>query len=300
MNPKKLWTMLLAAGMKWADDRGGRMGAALAYYTIFSLAPLLVIAIAVAGMVFGSDAAQGKIVGQLQDLVGEEAGKAIQAMLANASHPGSGIIATVIGVVVMIVGAMGVFNELHDDLNTIWQVQPKPGQTLWRIARDQLLSFVMVLFIALLLLTALVASTAVSTTEGFLNERVGLHIGAAGRAVNYVLTLGVMTLLFAMIYRILPDVEIPWGDVWLGAVVTALLFSFGKYLIGLYLSYSTINAAYGAAGSLVVLLAWTYYSAQIFLFGAQLTQVYATRYGSKMRSIQQGSGPCPPNSMHPV
>jgi membrane protein len=293
VNPLNLWGLLLAAGMKWVDDRATRMGAALAYYTIFSLAPLLVIAVAVAGMIFGKDAAEGKIVGQLQDMVGEEAGKAIQTMLANANHPASGIIATVIGVVVMIVGAMGVFNELHDSLNTIWQVRAKPGAAVWRVIRHQLLSFVMVLFIALLLLTALAASTAVSTTEGLLAQHFGWQITAGGRAVNYAVTLAVMTLLFAMIYRILPDVQIPWGDVWLGAVVTALLFSLGKYLIGLYLRFSTLNTAFGAAGSLVVLLAWLYYSAQIFLFGAELTQVYATRYGSKMapKSRAAASGP---------
>jgi membrane protein len=279
MKLKDIWELLKTAGAEWLEDKAPRMGAALAYYTIFSLAPLLVITVAVAGMVFGQDAAEGRIVGELQGLVGPEGGKVIQTMLVNASQGNDGIIATIVGVVVLLVGAMGVFGELQDSLNTIWEVQPRPGRGVWGIIHDRLLSFAMVLGVAFLLLVSLVVSAALAALGSLLGEWQASFIG---QGVNLVVSFAVITLLFAMIYRFLPDARTAWKDVWLGAALTALLFSIGKFLIGLYLGHSTIGSTYGAAGSLAVLLVWLYYSTQIFLFGAELTQVYANHYGSRI------------------
>jgi membrane protein len=279
MKMKDIWGLVKAAGSEWVEDKAPRMGAALAYYTIFSLAPLLVIAVAVAGMVFGEDAARGQIVDEIGGLVGREGGRLIQLMIVKASQEGGGVLATVVGAVVLFVGAMGVFGELQASLNTIWEVEPKAGRGLWGILRDRLLSFVMVLGVAFLLLVSLVVSAALAAVGSLLGA---WDTSLVGQILNFVASLVVFTLLFAMIFRLLPDAKIAWGDVWLGAAVTALLFSVGKLLIGLYLGHSSLASTYGAAGSLAVLLVWLYYSAQIFLFGAELTQVYANRFGSKI------------------
>jgi membrane protein len=279
MRLKDGWVLLKTAGSEWVDDKATRMAAALAYYTIFSLAPLLVIAVAVAGLVFGPEAAAGKVGEQFGNLAGGDSAKLVQTVLVHANKPATGIIAAVIGVIVLVVGAMGVFGELQDDLNTIWEVQPKPGRGLWGMIHDRLLSFAMVCGVAFLLLVSLVVSASLAALGGLQGEW-GTSI--SGHVINFVVSFVAIALLFAMIFRYLPDAHTAWKDVWLGAAVTALLFAVGKFLIGLYLGQSTIGSAYGAAGSLAVLLVCLYYSSLIFLFGAEVTQVYANRFGSKI------------------
>jgi membrane protein len=279
MKPHDFWYLLKTAASEWVEDKAPRMGAALAYYTIFSMAPLLVITVAVAGLVFGEKAARGQVAGELTGLVGQQGGEVIQNMLVNASTSSDGVLATVLSVVVLFVGAMGVFGELQDSINTIWEVQPKSGRGVWGIIQDRLLSFVMVMGVAFLLLVSLVVSAALAALGSLLGA---WETSTLGMLLNLAVSFAVVTLLFAMIFKFLPDAHIAWRDVWLGAVLTALLFSVGKYLIGLYLGRGSIGSTYGAAGSLAVLLVWLYYSAQIFLFGAELTQVYANHFGSKI------------------
>jgi membrane protein len=280
MDAKDLLDSAKQAAKGWVDDRASSMGAALSYYTVFSIAPLLLIIIAVAGLVFGVDAAQGAIVEQLRGLLGENAAKAIQEVVRNASQPKEGALATVTGVVLLLAGATTVFAELQDDLNRIWKVpaQAKPkGVSGWVQAR--LLSFGMVLGIAFLLLVSLVASAAIAALGKWWSPMFG-DWEALAHLVNFVVSFAVVTAMFALMYRYLPDVRIEWHDVWIGAVVTAFLFTVGKFLIGLYVGKSSVASTFGAAGSLVVLLLWVYYSAQIFLFGAEFTRSYAYRFGS--------------------
>ena len=266
----------------WKDDGALDLGAALAYYTIFSLAPLLLIVTAVAGLVWGREAVQGQLVGQMQGIVGTQGAQAIQTMVANAGKHGQGVLATILGLATILFGATGVFVQLQSALDRIWNVEPKPGAGIWSFIRTRMISFGMVLGIGFLLLVSLVVAAAVAALGKWAT---GMLPG--GETLINILTFAVsfalITLLFAMIYKVLPDVEIAWRDVWIGAAVTALLFTIGKFLIGLYLAHSTVASTYGAAGSLVVLLLWIYYSSQILFLGAEFTQVYATRYGSQIR-----------------
>lgn len=281
MRLKGLLHLFRDAFTEWNDDRATRLGAAVAYYTIFSLAPLLVVVIAVAGRVLGEKAVQGDIVGQIAGLVGQNAAEMIQTMIANAGRPRAGLIATVIGVVTLLVGTTGLFGELQDDLNIIWKIAAKPRGILATV-RTRFIGLLIVLGIALLLLISLAVTTGVTA----LGHAVGtgpLAFGHALPVVTFMVSLGIGTVLFAMIYKVLPDAEISWRDVWVGAAVTSLLFAAGQFLIGLYVGYSGTASAYGAAGSLVVLLLWVFYSAQILFFGAEFTQVYANRYGHQVR-----------------
>lgn len=264
---------------EWNEDKAPRLAAALAYYTAFSIAPLLVIVIAVVGLVFGQEAARGQIVQQIQNEVGRETAEIIQTMIENANSESAGILATVMGLITIILGAAGFFGQLQDALNTIWEVQPKPGRGIKDIIRERFLSFTMVLGIGFLLLVSLVISTVLSSLHNFMT---GLLPQAQflTQTLNFGLSFGIVTLLFAMIYKVLPDVDLAWKDVVIGAVITALLFTVGKFLLGLYLGNSSVASSYGVAGSFVVLLLWVYYSAQILLLGAEFTQVYARRYGS--------------------
>jgi membrane protein len=244
------------------------------------MAPLLVITLAVAGIWFERSAAQSRLVGQLQGLVGEKGGEAIQAMLQSASTPGAGGVAgTVLGVAMLLFGAAGLFGQLQDALNTIWEVQPKPGRGIWGMIRDRFLSLSMVFGVAFLLLVSLVVSTVLTAVGSLFGD---WQTGVVGQIVQTLIDAAVITVLFAMIYRFLPDAKIAWRDVWLGAAVTAVLFVLGKFLIGLYLGRSTVASAFGAAGSLAVLLVWLYYSAQIFLFGAEFTRAYANRRAGRV------------------
>jgi membrane protein len=260
------------------EDNVQRMSAALAYYTIFSLAPLLVIAIAIAGLVFGEDAARGEIVGEIQELVGRDGAKAIQTMIQSAYHPGHSAIAAIIGIVTLLVGATGAFSEVYDALNLIWRVNNTNVQT---IIKARFMSFGMILVIGFLLLVSLVVSAVLAGiskyASGFLPAPAPLlHF------LDFLFSLAVVTVLFAMIFKVLPEMKIRWGDVWAGASLTALLFTVGKFVIGFYVGKSVSASSYGAAGSLVVVVAWIYYSAFILYFGAEFTQIYSHQCGSRI------------------
>jgi len=277
---RRLVTVLRKAGSAWVDDRAQSMGAALSYYTVFSIAPLLLIAISVAGLVFGRDAAQGAVVDQLQGLIGESGAQAIQDLLKNVSKPSQGIIATITGVVVLVIGATSVFAELQDDLNRIWEAPtPRKVSTWWAWLRTRLLSMGMIFAIGFLMLVSLAASAAFDAFASWSTSALAGWEPLA-HAVNFIVSFVLTTVLFAMIYRFMPQATIEWRDVGIGALVTAFLFAIGKFLIGLYIGKSALASGFGAAGSLAVLLAWVYYSAQIFLFGAEFTWAYAHAFGS--------------------
>jgi membrane protein len=269
-------TILKEALVAWNEDKVPRLGAALAYYTLFSLAPLLMIVVAVVSLVFGEQAAQGQIADEIKGLVGDKGAEAIQAILQNAgARKSSGIVATVIGIMTLLFGASGVFGELQDALNTIWGVKPKPGRGIFGIVRSRFFSFAMVLGIVFLLLVSLVVSAALAALGKFGSGTVPtplFHI------VDLVVSVVVVAVLFATIFKVLPDVRIAWRDVWIGAFATSVFFTFGKILIGLYLGRSSVGSAFGAAGSLVVVLVWIYYSAQILFLGAELTKAYAHQH----------------------
>jgi len=276
--------VLAKAGNAWLDDRAQSMGAALAYYTVFSIAPLLLIAISVAGLVFGQDAARGAIVTQLRGLIGQAGAEAIQGLLRNVSRPTEGVVATVTGVVVLVIGATSVFAELQDDLNRIWKAprgNSLSGGRAW--LRKRVLSIGMILAIGFLMLVSLAASAAFDAFATWSRSFFGSWEYVA-RAANFAVSFGLTTALFALIYRFMPQVTIEWRDVGIGAVVTAFLFTLGKTLISLYIGKSALASGFGAAGSLAVLLAWVYYSAQIFLFGAEYTWAYAHALGSRRRA----------------
>lgn len=266
---------------EWSEDKASRLGASVAYYTVFSLAPLLVVVIAITGLVFGEKAVRGEIFGQIQGLLGADGAQMVQTMIANASKPSTSIIATVIGIVTLLLGATGLFGELQDALNTIWEITPKPRGILTTL-RERVVSFGMVIGIGFLLLVALVISAGVSALGHFLGGALPVSEFIL-QVIDFAISFGIVTLLFAMMFKVLPDAEIGWRDVWIGAMVTSLLFVIGKLLIGLYLGHSGTATTYGAAGSLVVLLLWVYYSAQILFFGAEFTQLYANRYGSRVK-----------------
>lgn len=263
---------------EFGEDKVPRLGAALAYYTIFSIAPLLLIAVAMAGIFLGDEAARGGISSELGNVFGSEMAKSLEQMIEAAAKPKSGIIATIIGVLTLMLGASGVFGQLKDALNTIWNVEAKKTAGIMGFLRGRFLSMAMVLGIGFLLLVTLVVDTVISAMGGYLGQRIG------GEAVMQIVQLGVSfivaSVLFAAMFRILPDLKIAWRDVWLGAVFTSLLFVIGKWALGLYLGKAAPGSAYGAAGSLVILLIWVYWSAQIMLLGAEFTQVYARTLGS--------------------
>ena len=264
----------------WWEDNAPRLGAALAFYTVFSLSPLLIIAVAIAGLFFGQDAAQGHIVAQIEGLIGDDGALAIQALIDSARKPTSGIVASLFGLLTLLAGATGLFGELQAALNTIWEVPDQPKYSVVGILKNRFLSFAMVCGMGFLLLVSLLVSAALAAAGDFVG---GLFPASAslGQMVNFLASILVTTLLFAMIYKYLPNVAIAWNDVWIGAAVTALLFTAGKFLIGVYLGTSGVTSAYGAASSLVIILIWVYYSAQIFLLGAEFTQIYATRWSSR-------------------
>ena len=270
---------------EWREDGANRLAAALAYYTTFSLAPLLVLIIAIAGLAGGREAAQTQTMAQVEDLLGAEGREFVQGMIESASRPSTGWMATLLGAVTLLFGALGVFGELQNSLNTIWEVKPKPAKgpldAIKRFVFRRLLSFTMVLGIGFLLLASLVVSAGVSALGEYIGTRWPMADFWLG-LINFTVSFLVITLLFGMIFKFLPEIKIAWKDVWLGAAVTSVLFSLGKFLIGLYLGRSEVGNTFGAAGSLAILLIWIYYSAQILFFGAEFTQVYANRYGSKI------------------
>jgi membrane protein len=281
MNAKAIVGLLKETWTEWQEDKASRLAAALAYYTAFSIAPLIIIAIAIAAVVFGEEAAQGGIEDQLRGLLGPQGANAVEEIIKNSDKPKEGSIATIISVVILLFGASGVFGQLQDSLNTIWEVAPKPDRGIMGFIKDRFLSFTMVLGIGFLLLVSLLLSAVLATLSNFLGHLIpGLTF--LWSILNFLISFGVITVLFALIYRVLPDAKIAWGDVWIGSIITALLFTIGKSLIGLYLGNSSVGSTYGAAGSFVVLLLWVNYSAQILFFGAEFTQVYANKYGSRI------------------
>lgn len=282
MKAKDIFGLLKEAFQEWQDDKASRLAAALAYYTVFSLAPLVIIAIAIAGAVFGEEAARGEIERQIQGLVGSAGAEVIETAIQNANRPdANGGIASFISVIVLLFGASGVFGELQDSLNTIWEVQPKPGRGVKGFLSKRILSFSMVLGIGFLLMVSLIVSAILSGLSAYMSHLIP-GIDWFWGIVNFVISFGVITLLFGLMYKFLPDVKITWNDVLIGASITALLFTIGKTVLGQYLGQASFGSTYGAAGSLVILLAWVYYSAQILFFGAEFTQVYASRYGSRI------------------
>ena len=282
MNLSKVGKLLKETFKEWQQDKASRIAAALAYYTVFSVSPLLVIAIAIAGAFFGQETAQQQITEQLTGLIGEDGIKPILMALDNISQPKIRGLASLISIGILILGASGIFAQLQDALNTVWKVTPQPGQGILPFLRKRLSSFLMVLAIGFLLILSLILSTLVTAISKY---RVDLIPGSQilWENLDFVISLGLMTFLFGLMFKYVPDVKIAWKDVFVGSVITALLFIFGKFLLGVYISQGSLGSAYGAAGSLIVFLAWVYYSAQIILFGAEFTQVYSQMYGSKIR-----------------
>src|SRR6478609_7472962 len=260
MRPRELWETIKETATDWLDDNASRLAAALAYYSLLSLAPLLVISVAVAGLFFGADAARGKVAGELGSIVGAEAAQGIQSVVASAESPSSGVIGTIVGIVTLFAGASGVFGEL----------------------KERFWSFTMVLGVAFLLLVSLVLSSALSAIGSTFSEALpGGEV--VWQLINFAFSLSVVTGLFALIFKYIPDAEIRWKDVWLGAAVTAALFTIGKFLLGLYLGKAAVGSSYGAAGSIIALVVWVYYAAQILFLGAEFTQVQAKRRGREIR-----------------
>jgi len=271
---KSSGSLLKESFLAWQANKASRLAAALAYYTVFALAPLLIIAIALVSLVLSEQAAQNEIVTALEDTVGRQAAQLLEDAIVNASQPAASTLASLIGFGTLLFAASGLFGQLQEALNTAWRVGSQAGDGIVYFIKRRLLMFFMVFIIGGLLLLSLAASIAVSAlTEYF-------QLGSYLQNINLLVSFGLVTLLFALIYKILPEADISWRDVWMGAIVTSVLFTLGKYLIGLYLGSSNVGSAYGAAGSLLVILVWIYYSAQIFLFGAEFTYVYARKFGS--------------------
>ena len=277
---KEFVELLKETYAEFSEDKAPRLGAALSYYTIFSMAPLLVVVMGIVGLFYsGADVALQK---QIADLVGKDAAGAISDILKNAhQNKTGGIIATIIGTATLLLGAGGLFGQLQDSLNTIWEVQPKPGQGIMAMLKNRFLSFSMVLGTGFFLLVSLLANALISSLSSYMESVLPLP-GFVLQALNFVVAFALITMMFAAIYKELPDAKIAWHDVWVGAAMTSFLFGVGKYALGLYLGKSSVGSAYGAAGSLAVLLLWIYYAAQILFFGAEFTQVYAKKFGSKI------------------
>lgn len=282
MSAGSILDILKTTFKKWNEDKASRLAAALSYYAIFSIGPVILVIIAIAGLVFGEQAARGELVGQIEGAVGPQAAQTIQGILEALNQRESGIIATVIGVATLILGAVGLFEQLQGSLNTIWEVQPTQGRGVMGMVKDRLIAFSMVLLIGLLLVASLVVTAALALVTSQFAGLVPPGLGFVWQLLNFLVSFALTVVLFALIYKVLPDVKIAWRNIWLGAAFTALLFAIGRLALGIYLGSATVGSAYGAAGSLVVLLVWIYYSAQIFFFGAEFTQVYANRCGARV------------------
>ena len=278
--PRAVFALLKIAYLEWSKDKAPRMGAALAYYTIFSLAPLLIIAVAVAGLAFGMQAAQGEIAGQIQGFVGRDGAKAIEAMIQLAHKPAHGVIGSIIGVFALFLGASGAFCEMQDALNSIWHVNPDRETGIRSLIKARFLGFGMVLGIGFLLLVSLLLSALLAAATDYLGGMLPIP-AVLFESLDFLLSLLFITVLFAMIFKLLPNTKVAWSDVWIGAALTSLLFTAGKFVIGFYIGKSVSASAYGAAGSLVVVVAWIYYSALLLYFGAEFTRVYARTLGSQ-------------------
>src|SRR5689334_3631415 len=287
-HPKTLWPLLKASAADWSHDHAPRLGAALAYYTIFSIVPLLIIIIAIIGLVFGQEAAQSTIMDQISHLMGPQSAAALKDMIHQADKPSTGIISTIIATITLLVGAAGFFGQLKDALNTVWGIAPKEGRGIWGFVKDNLLSFATVVGTAFLLLVSLVVSTGLAAAGKWFGNLLPLPEFVL-QACNLLFSLVVITALFALIFKVLPDAQIRWRDVWVGAALTSVLFIVGKFAIELYLGKSNVGSSYGAAGSLVLILVWVYYSVQILLYGAEFTQVYAHWMGHHIQPSDEAT-----------
>lgn len=291
---KNSWLLTKAAASSWVDDYAQSMGAALAYYTMLSIAPFLWIVISLAGMIFGVEAARGEIAAQLQGLMGREGAEAVQNLLESASEPAEGVAAAVAGLVLLLVGATSVFAELQDALDRIWRAPKRSRVGVWSLLRARLLSFGTIAGISFLLMVSLVVSAALAALGKMWGPRFSDWQSLVG-AVNVVVSYALTTTVFAMIYKVMPRVKVAWTDVFIGATVTGLLFTIGKSLIGLYIGRSGFTSGFGAAGSLVMAMVWVYYSAQIFLLGAEFTWAYALTFGSRKEQKLPGAAPAVPS-----
>ena len=299
---RSAFALLKESGVKFAADKCGRLGAALAFYTLLSLAPMLLVVIGIASTVYGQDAAEGKVAAQIKDQMGDEGAKAVESMLAANQVKGGSAVSIAVGLVTLVFGATGVFAQLQDALNAVWKTEAASAddagylRMAWEYVRDRLLSLSMIAVLAFLLLVSTVFGAAVNgmsdTINGYLPFGQYWLLG-----LNVTLSVLVTAAMFAMIFKILPAVHVPWRDVWVGAVVTAVLFNVGKFGLSLYLGGAAVGSSYGAAGSVVVLLIWVYYSTQILLFGAEFTQIYGAKYGVRPR-VTGATAPGPPSAAH--
>ena len=294
MTLKNIWILIRAATSSWVDDYAQSMGAALAYYTMFSVAPLLLIVISVAGLVFGVEAARGEIVGQLQGLTGQHGAEAIQGLLESVSKPAESVTAALVSGILLLIGATTVFAELQDALDRIWRAPKRHRSGIWSLLRARLLSFGMIMGVGFLLMVSLVVSAALAGL-GKLWGPLFADWEILANVIDVVVSFAFTTTVFAMIYKTMPRATVAWADVWIGAGVTALLFTIGKFLIGLYIGRSGLTSGFGAAGSLVVVLVWVYYSAQIFLMGAEFTWAYALTFGSRKGQPVPAAAPAVPS-----
>jgi membrane protein len=279
-----IWDLLSETYKGWRKDNAQTLGAALAFYATFSIAPVLIIVIAVFGVILGKETVQVEILRRTQDLIGTQGADAVGIMIRAAYRPGSGLNATIIGILVIVIGSTSALVMLKQALNIMWGVETAPMASVWNLIKGRLLSFIMILVIGLLLMLSMMVSVALSFVSAFLENWVPVPIFFIQMS-DWGLSILLVTLLFAMVFKILPDVKIPWSDVWVGSIFTAILFTLGKFLFALYLARSSISSAYGAASSLAIILVWVYYSAQVLLFGAELTQVYSSRHGSRAKTI---------------
>lgn len=286
MNLKEFGSLLKQAFQSWNEDKATRLAAALSFYAVFAIAPVLIIALAIAGQVLEPVEVQARLMNQLTATIGPQGADLIQSMLANARKPTDSLVASILALATLILGAAGAFGQLQDALNTIWEVKARTGSAIRRLLAEKFLSFLMVMGLGLVLLVSLIASTALSA----LNTPIGSPTTALTDLlgiINLFVSFGVITLVFAIILKVIPDVHLRWRDVWPGALLTAVLFTLGKYAIGWYLAHSSVSSTYGAAGALVIILLWIYYSAQIFFLGAEFTKMYARRCGSPVRPTLQ-------------
>lgn len=274
------WKLLKETAIEWDKDNAPRLGAALSYYTVFSLAPLLVVALAIAGLVFGKEAVQGELFLQLKGLLGEQSAKTIETLIANAWKPESNVFAAAVGILTLIIGGTAVFTELRAVLNQVWDVVPQKLSGVLAYLKNRLLSFAMIAAIGFLLLISLLVNTALAAISAYFSDRIPLP-GFAWQFMYALASYLMIALLFAAIFKVLPDEKIAWRDVWVGACITSFLFAIGKFLIGLYLGKTSFGSAYGASGSLVIIMLWAYYSSLIVIFGAEFTQVFSKYFGSR-------------------
>jgi membrane protein len=295
VNPKAIWNLLKISMSAWSEDKSPRLGAALSFYTVFAMPPLFMIAIFIASLVFNADSVRTQMFSEVGGLIGKKSAEAIQAAMAAQYDTHKGFVASAIAIVTLILTATGLFIELQDALNTIWRVEAKPGHGVMEFIRIRLMSFAMVVGIGFLLLVSLIVSAGLAAATKFISGLLP-GVGLLPVIASDIVSFAVITVLFAMIFKVLPDVRIAWRDVWIGGAVTSLLFTGGKFLLGWYLGRSTTISAYGAAGSVVLILMWVYYSAQILFFGAEITKVYATRFGKRVHPAPYARWVTPPHA----